>query len=215
MIRPANPLPLWRPLQSGLRLCCPRRWTSTEAKAPQSRVARINSRLPRFLRRFTVPLADAPISHITSFLILHELTAVAPLLGFFGAFHYFDYLPPFLTEGAWVKEGIEKFGNYFRRKGWLGDEDSRRDTGWRYGEGATRVLVEVGAAWALTKALLPLRLIVSVWATPWFARWFVLPIAGRFASLFGRRKAAVMSAQGKAAGTGATAAGSVTKNTTT
>lgn len=168
--------------------------------------------VPRFLHRFTTPLATAPISHITSFLILHELTAIVPLLSLFGAFHYFNYLPPYITEGAWVKEGIEKFGRYFRRKGWLGDEGGKRDVSWRYGEGATRVLVEVGAAWAITKALLPLRLVLSVWGTPWFARWFVLPITGRLGRLFGRgQKASAAPVKGNAAGTGATAAGAIPK----
>jgi hypothetical protein len=32
-----------------------------------------------------------------------------------------------------------------------------------------RVLVEVGLAYALTKVLLPVRIVGSVWATPWFA----------------------------------------------
>jgi len=166
------------------------------------------------LHRFTTPLATAPISHITSFLILHELTAIVPLVSLFSAFHYFNYLPPYISEGAWVKEGVEKFGGYFRRKGWLGDDGSRRDVSYRYGEGATRVLVEVGAAWAVTKALLPLRLILSVWATPWFARWFVLPLTGRIGRLFGRgKKAAAPPVKSDAAGTGATAAGAVTKGT--
>jgi hypothetical protein len=107
-----------------------------------------------------------------------------------------------------VQQGIEKFGGYFRRKGWLGDDGGRRDKSWRYGEGATHVLVEVGAAWAVTKALLPLRLVVSVWATPWFARWFVLPLTGRIGRLFGR---ATTPAKGNAAGTGAIASGAVPK----
>jgi hypothetical protein len=114
-----------------------------------------------------------------------------------------------------VQQGIEKFGGYFRRKGWLGDDGGRRDKSWRYGEGATRVLVEVGAAWAVTKALLPLRLVVSVWATPWFARWFVMPLTGRVGRFFRRGKkgaaAATTSAKGNAAGTGATASGAVPK----
>jgi hypothetical protein len=165
------------------------------------------------LHRFTTPLATAPISHISAFLILHELTAIVPLVGLFSAFHYFNYLPPYITEGAWVKEGIEKFGRYFRKKGWLGDEGGRRDVSWRYGEGATRVLVEIGAAWAITKAFLPFRLVLSVWGTPWFARWFVLPLTGRIGRLFDRgKKANAAPVQANAAGTGATAAGALPKD---
>ena len=84
---------------------------------------------------------------------------------------------------------------------------------WRYGEGATRVVVEVGAAWAITKALLPLRLVLSVWATPWFARWFVLPITGRIGRFFGKGKTTAKApVRDGAAGTGATAAGAVPKD---
>lgn len=47
-------------------------------------------------------------------------------------------------------------------------------------------------AWAITKALLPLRLIVSVSATPWFARVAIIPFTGAFGRLF-RRKPKVVT----------------------
>ena len=43
-----------------------------------------------------------------------------------------------------------------------------------------RLAVEVATAYALVKLLLPVRLVFSVWATPAFARWTVLPVAGFF-----------------------------------
>lgn len=96
-----------------------------------------------------------------------------------------------------MAEGVEKFGRYFRRKGWLGAEvdeyggAARRGKWWGRGEGGVRILVEVATAWAVTKALLPLRLAVSVWATPWFARVGVLPLirwVGRVVLRRGRGK---------------------------
>jgi hypothetical protein len=42
--------------------------------------------------------------------------------------------------------------------------------GWHVGETGSRILVEVATAYAITKVLLPGRVILSVWATPWFAR---------------------------------------------
>lgn len=113
-------------------------------KAPSSRVARIESRLPRFLQRYVQPLRNAPVSHITAFLILHELTAIVPLFGLAGVFHYTDWLPPYISEGAWVKQGVDKFGRYLRKKGWLGDEedDDGRVKWWGRGEGGVRVVVE-------------------------------------------------------------------------
>ncbi len=98
--------------------------------------------VPRFLSKYTTPLRNAPITHITSFLLLHELTAVAPLFALAGFFHYSRWMPPLVSEGKLVSDGVEKFGNYFRRKGWLGQEDKRRYKWWGRGEGATRIVVE-------------------------------------------------------------------------
>lgn len=38
-----------------------------------------------------------------------------------------------------------------------------------------RIVVELATAWAVTKVLLPARIAVSLWATPWFARVAVQP----------------------------------------
>lgn len=110
----------------------------------RSRIERIASRLPIRLQRYTTPLLNAPLTHITAFLLLHELTAVIPLFGLAGLFHYTRWMPPFVGEGKWVADGVEKFGNWFRRKGWLGEEERRgwRARWWGRGEGGTRVVVE-------------------------------------------------------------------------
>lgn len=167
----------------------------SSTQAPQSRITRLEQRLPSFLRRYTTPLRTAPLSHITAFLLLHELTAILPLFGLTATFHYFNWLPPFFSEGKWVSEGVEKFGGWMRKKGWVdaesvekGEEGAGAREGgrsgkwWGRGEKGVRLVVEVATAYAVTKALLPLRLALSVWGTPWFARWTVLPVMG----LFGR-----------------------------
>ena len=68
-------------------------------------------------------------------------------------------------------------------------------------------------AYAITKALLPLRLILSVWATPWFARISVIPFTNIVRRIFRRGRANVnpASGTGAAAGTGAIGAGAVPK----
>ena len=43
-------------------------------------------------------------------------------------------------------------------------------------------------AYAITKALLPLRLILSVASTPWFARVAIVPGTNLIRSIFTRRK---------------------------
>lgn len=123
-----------------------------------------------------------------------------PLLGLAGLFHYTEWLPKGMVEGRWLTEGIERFGRYFGRKGWFGFErvDAREAGGevlnkgegaqevdkngngtieeverkWHVGQKGGRILVEVATAYAITKVLLPVRILVSVWATPWFARVF-------------------------------------------
>lgn len=94
------------------------------------------------------PLLQAPVSHIVAFLVLHEITAIVPLFGLTAAFHYFDWLPPYISEGKWVSQGVNKFGNYFRKKGWLGElgddelPSSRRSLWFGRGEGGVRLVVE-------------------------------------------------------------------------
>lgn len=181
------------------------------ADKTRTRIDRVLSHLPKFLHPYTNGLRSAPISHITSFLILHELTAIVPLLGLAGLFHYSNWLP-LGTNGdgkfsAWVSQGTERFGRYFGRKGWFGfsraDEGStgaaeekrtmseeemeeRIERKWHVGEQGSRILIEIATAYAVTKLLLPVRIVASVWATPWFA----MAVLGRAGRLFGRGNSA-------------------------
>jgi len=120
-----------------------------------------------------------------------------------------------LVELKWVNEGVEKFGRYFGRKGWFGF--SREDVGdivneqaavteegieggagtkrWYAGDSGKRILMEVATAYAITKVLLPLRVVISVWATPWFAR-NVLGRVGRFFKWRGGQALAAAGAVG-------------------
>ncbi|RMY94387.1 hypothetical protein D0861_01376 [Hortaea werneckii] len=204
------------------------RGPDSSSREPVSRVARVESKLPRFLQRFVTPLRHAPVSHVVAFLILHEITAIVPLIALAGTFHYTHWLPPFISEGKWISDGVEKFGRYFRRKGWITDAQEAEAEAevegdkkgklrkavssvggkwWGRGEGGVRLLVEVATAYAITKALLPLRLVVSVWATPWFARWSVLPVTRYFKKGFGSR-----TKVSSAAGTGAVGGGVLPKD---
>lgn len=104
-----------------------------------------------------------------------------------------------------MSEGVQKFGRYFARKGWFGFdkreagntvsniekergmtvqervEDVKRE-GWNASDSGSRILVEVATAYAITKVLLPGRVILSVWATPWFAQ----NVLGGLRRVFGR-----------------------------
>lgn len=182
-------------------------------KVTPSHIARLESRLPRFLHRFTTPLRNAPVSHITAFVVLHEITAIVPLFGLAGAFHYANWLPPYISEGKWVQEGTQMFGRWLRRRGWITDDEGSGKWYGR-GEGGVRIVVELATAYAITKALLPLRLILSVWMTPWFARWTVLPLTKYLGRIIGSKQA-VGTASAAAAGTGAVGARVLPKNGTT
>ncbi|TLS26350.1 hypothetical protein PpBr36_05552 [Pyricularia pennisetigena] len=165
---------------------------------PPSAIRRFVARLPRPLRPYVVRLESAPLSHAAAFLILHELTAIVPLLALFALFHYTDlHVAPvaWVAEryGPYVEEGLAKFERYFRRKGWFGldkaaagdgEQDSTTDalTKVQAAQGPYRVVVEVALAYAITKAMLPLRIAGSLWATPWFAGVIV-----RAKSLFRKR----------------------------
>ncbi|KAK2608390.1 hypothetical protein QQS21_003076 [Conoideocrella luteorostrata] len=147
-----------------------------------SRIDRITNRLPRRLQKYTSGLRNAPVSHVVSFLILHEMTAIVPLFALFALFHYTTFVPvAYMTShfGDYVQSGISRFEKYFSRKGWFGfgpgdaEKDSTHGTNiidkWDGEEQKYRILVEVALAYAVTKVLLPIRIIGSVWATPWFA----------------------------------------------
>ncbi|KAH9222487.1 hypothetical protein DL95DRAFT_380800 [Leptodontidium sp. 2 PMI_412] len=198
--------------------------SSSSTTTPRNRIDRILTRLPRFLHPYTTALRTAPISHLTSFLILHEITAIVPLVGLATTFHYAGWLPEMWVQGRWVNEGVERFGRYFGRRGLFGfgpTPTPAPDTGiipatgnianshstasksppareesvggsdpqveeyvqvqgkWQASERGTRILVEVATAYAITKVLLPVRVLVSVWGAPWFAR----AVLGRFGRL--------------------------------
>jgi ribosome-associated translation inhibitor RaiA len=178
---------------AGIRLVRPTRppfraWQSTQTPS-SSKIDRITSKLPRRLQKYNTGLRNAPVSHVVSFLILHELTAIVPLFALFGLFHYTTYVPiTYVTQhfGAYVDAGVSRFERYFKRKEWFGfskDEDGKapdsgRDDGsekedvmdkWQSGDQKYKIVVEVALAYAITKAFLPVRIIGSVWATPWFA----------------------------------------------
>ncbi len=177
-----------------------------EQAVARSRVDRFIHRTPRFLHPTLNGLRQAPVSHVAAFLILHEITAIDPLFGLDGDFHYWHWLPPYFAEGAWISAGVEKFGRYFRKKGWISESDEREveeqtkegkaqkfenknvSRWFDRGESATRWVVEFATAYAVVKALLPARILVSVWGSPWFARFAVIPIGNATRSLFRRNK---------------------------
>ena len=153
----------------------------------RGRLDRWTTRSPKFFKPTLRALRDAPASYILSFAVVHELTAVVPLGMLFWWFHHYQWLPAAIAEGRQVIEGVERFGRYFRKKGWIEDKEEARieeetEAGRakqvqkrvsRFGnkdEVSGRMLVELATAYAIVKLLLPLRIVLSVWWAPACAR---------------------------------------------
>lgn len=169
----------------------------TRPQGSHSRLRSLNDRLPRFLRKYTTPLLGAPVTHVTSFLILHEITAILPLFGLVAAFHYGVWMPDLRSESesgesSAFDQGVKRFGRWLGKKGWVEESDVKtvtehEVTGVNIKEQAgVRLVLEFATAYAITKALLPVRLAASAWATPWFARTILTPTTNMAKKLFGK-----------------------------
>lgn len=133
-------------------------------------------RLPPSLRRYAGHFLDAPLIYGTSFLILHELTAVVPLFGLWSVFHQLDFVPQGMPE--WLLENgndyVEKIAKHYN---W---DVSTAQQG-------SRLMLEGAASYAIVKILLPLRAALSLYWTPGFAR-LVLQRLLKLTQIFGRKK---------------------------
>lgn len=133
----------------------------------------ILKRIPRLLRPYTTRFIDAPVSHVTAFLILHEITAIIPLVGVWYVLHNY---PDLLLIGSldlpsWAIE-----------KGTKIIDKTMKD--WNFGDISLsekyRFIREGAYAYVIVKGLFPVRLAVSLLGMPLFAKWFVLPITSIF-----------------------------------
>jgi len=158
------------------------------AAKSQTRLSRLIYRLPPSLQRYTRALENAPVQHVASFLILHEISAIVPLLALFGVFEWVGMgrLGEYVRNNHHTKEGLARFERYFKRKNWFGfrNESLGIDAAGveagvaqspKLTERSSRILLEVATAYAITKLLLAPRLAFSVWATPWFAKTVLGP----------------------------------------
>lgn len=80
-----------------------------KAQKAKDQAARILEKVPARFRPHAQKLLAEPGSFIVCFLLLHEISAVAPLFGFFWLFQYLDWAPP-LPEDL-MQKGIEFFSN--------------------------------------------------------------------------------------------------------
>ena len=123
------------------------------------------------LERALATLRASPGSHITGFLILHELTAIVPLVVIFSTLQGFriPILPSSLSQES--LNTAERSINRFRKK--LGWEE------WQPGE-ASDTVARLGLSYAAVKLLIPVRIAASLALTPWFARRVIQPCYQKF-----------------------------------
>ncbi|KAI8069239.1 hypothetical protein BC940DRAFT_237261 [Gongronella butleri] len=125
-------------------------------------------------RKYVHQFKDKPASYITSFAILHELTAIAPFPVIYYGLAWSDVKVP-VPEQA-VREG-NRFVNKVRvRYGYEALDDDNQ------------AMIHLAITYAIVKAMLPLRIGASVAMTPFVAEKWIGPMARAFGSLFKRSK---------------------------
>lgn len=134
----------------------------------------ILKRIPKFLHRYTTRFMNAPVSHVVSFLILHELTAIVPLLSLWYLFHQFpDMLPSFDLPTWAIDKGTKIIDDAMNKYDFADYSINEK----------FQFIMEGAYAFVVVKFLLPIRLVVSLGLMPSFARWFVIP----FTKIFKRK----------------------------
>jgi hypothetical protein len=83
-----------------------------------------------------------------------------------------------LRKKGWVEDVDADVNGVVGHRGSVAEEQSAE--GERKG---VRLVLEFATAYTVTKALLPLRIAASVWATPWFARIVLTPMGRRLRGL--------------------------------
>ncbi|KAL6452338.1 hypothetical protein SBY92_001596 [Candida maltosa Xu316] len=133
----------------------------------------ILKRIPKFLRSYASKFINAPISHLISFVILHEITAIVPLVSLWYFFHQHpNYVP--LEIPTWAIDQGAKVIDYVLSK----------MTDWEINSKQKMSMIIEGAyAFSIIKFLLPVRIVVSLYLMPWFAKWFVVPISNIFGNI--------------------------------
>ena len=116
---------------------------------------------PRYSHYFEKITSSGTISMITSFFVLHELTAIIPLFSVWYALYNLDVLDNLDLSG----ELLTKCSGAIERL--VGDKFQEYDQ--------HKLIVSGAMSYAAVKVLGPARIIVSLWGAPYFSRWLVMP----------------------------------------
>ncbi|KAF9071638.1 hypothetical protein BDP27DRAFT_1218813 [Rhodocollybia butyracea] len=161
--------------------------------------ARYRNALNALSARTGTPLASLALS----FGVLHELTAIAPLIGVFYAARTFGVGERIVTSviandttsdnsdvgwaqqkcRQWVKEGEGWAERVGRRYGFFGFDKGNEDSSYVPGHIAGDVANAV-VAYGATKAMLPLRVGLSLYLAPMFSRRCIEPLRRGIMGIF-------------------------------
>lgn len=128
-------------------------------------------RIPKFLQPFSRRFLDAPVTHVTSFIILHELTAIIPLIGIWWVFHnYHDMIPNW----DFTSYGIDQVTRIIDKslKSWDFQDYSINEK--------ANFIMEGAYSYIIVKTLAPIRIMISLSMMPFFSKWVIEPIKKRF-----------------------------------
>lgn len=132
--------------------------------------SKILNMVPHFLRPYTVNFIKNPVMNLSAFLILHELTALIPLIGLWYLFHKYQFLIPMDLPQWAIDKGtkiLDSAMESFDFKGY-----SIHDK--------VKLIMEGAYSYVIVKALLPVRVVISFWLTPFFAKWIINPVTKVF-----------------------------------
>lgn len=141
--------------------------TSDVPSAPPNKILQ---RIPKFLQPYTKQFVNAPFSHVTAFLILHELTAIVPLVGIWYILHKYHITVPLDLPSWAIDKGTKIIDTSLKNFDF---------TDFTFNDKFNFVM-EGAYAYVMVKFLLPVRLMFSLSCMPWFARVAVLPVTGLF-----------------------------------
>lgn len=120
---------------------------------------------PKFSKYFDRISEAGAVSTITSFVILHELSAIVPLFGLWWIVYQLD-LPDQTDLPEFLSNLMKQCGDAMER--FVGDKYTN-------GVDRHRLILSGAISYTIIKLLYPLRIIVSLWAAPYFGKWLLLP----------------------------------------
>lgn len=121
---------------------------------------------PKFAHYFG-RLSEAGVtSTVTSFLILHEITAIVPLFSLWWVFYQLD-LPDQYELPLYFTNLLNQCGDAMEKL--VGDDYSN-------GFDKNRLILSGAISYAIIKVLYPLRVLVSLWAAPYLGKLLLMPL---------------------------------------